>query len=168
MKHIFSIWHSVKPWKKFLEELESVDFDFLVDVRSVPFSRYNPQFNRYSMQKELWSKYIFKWNLLWWFDNISQDDFEEWIDFLSILAENKKVVFMCSEKDYNKCHRSYKIAPALLCKGFFVIHFSFLYKSSIVVLSISLSLRLRYFSFNIFTSKFDSCSIDLIFNNSLK
>ena len=122
MKQIYSIWHSVKKWDVFLKELEEVEFEFLIDVRSIPFSRFNPQFNRNRLEKELWNKYIFKGNQLWWFDDIPKDAFDEWIDFLSILAEKKKVVYMCSEKDYKICHRTNKIAPALLCKGFFVIH----------------------------------------------
>ena len=123
MKKIYSIGHSIKPWKIFLKELEEINFDFLVDVRSKPYSRWNPQFNRFNIEKELWNKYIYKWAILWWLDwNIAIEDFEEWIDFLSVLAENQKVVYMCAEKDYKKCHRFYKIAPALLCKGFFVIH----------------------------------------------
>src|SRR5215469_15829366 len=45
MSPIFTIGHSTRPIPDFVELLRQVSVDLLVDVRSVPRSRANPQFN---------------------------------------------------------------------------------------------------------------------------
>jgi uncharacterized protein (DUF488 family) len=42
---IFTIGHSTRPLAEFLPLLQEVNVDLLVDVRSIPRSRTNPQFN---------------------------------------------------------------------------------------------------------------------------
>jgi uncharacterized protein (DUF488 family) len=42
---IFTIGHSTRPITEFLTLLQEVGVDLLVDVRSIPRSRTNPQFN---------------------------------------------------------------------------------------------------------------------------
>ena len=58
MKHIYSIGHSIKPWGEFVQELENVNFDYLVDVRSKPYSKYCPQYNKNRIEEQLGDKYI--------------------------------------------------------------------------------------------------------------
>jgi uncharacterized protein (DUF488 family) len=42
---IFTIGHSTRPIAEFLTLLQEVGVDLLIDVRSIPRSRTNPQFN---------------------------------------------------------------------------------------------------------------------------
>jgi len=44
--HIFSIGHGNKTIDELISELKSFEIQFLVDIRSVPYSRINSQFNR--------------------------------------------------------------------------------------------------------------------------
>ena len=120
MTKIFSIWHSNQSFESFLEKIK--DIDLLVDVRSVPRSKYVPHFNRKNFEEKLWSKYIYMWDSLWWFDDIEEGKFLEWISELIELIKENKVVFMCTEKDYTKCHRFMKITPELEKRWLEVIH----------------------------------------------
>ena len=123
MKTIYSIGHSTKLWEDFIQELESVKYDYLVDVRSYPYSRFVPQYNQNRIKEKLWEKYIFMWDSLWGLDDdISFEKFMFWIEKLSNLTKDHVVVFFCSEKDYKKCHRFYKITPELEIRWFKVIH----------------------------------------------
>lgn len=123
MKVIYSIWHSTRTIEEFLFEINSVEFAYLIDVRSSPYSRFVPQYNKNRLQDLFWSKYIFMWDSLWWMDDdISFEKFMFWIEKLSNLTKDHVVVFFCSEKDYKKCHRFYKITPELEIRWFKVIH----------------------------------------------
>lgn len=123
MKVIYSIWHSTRTIQEFLFELNSVEFAYLIDVRSSPYSRFVPQYNKNRLQELFWSKYIFMWESLWGLDDeISYEKFMFWVDKLTALAKDYTVVFFCSEKDYKKCHRFYKITPELEIRWFKVIH----------------------------------------------
>ena len=53
MSSIHSIGHGNKPIELFLNELRSFNIKFLIDVRSRPYSKWNPQFNKHSLEKEL-------------------------------------------------------------------------------------------------------------------
>ena len=106
-----------------MQELESVKFDYLVDVRSYPYSRFVPQYNQNRIKEKLWEKYIFMWDTLGWMDEeISNDKFMCWIDKLSNLAEKSVVIFMCSEWKFKQCHRFQKLSPELEIRKFKVIH----------------------------------------------
>lgn len=123
MKIIYSIGHSTKPIEEFIFELNSVNFNYIVDVRSKPYSRFAPQYNKNRLQDLFWSKYIFAWNSLWWIDdNISYEKFIYWVEKLSALAKDHVLVFFCSERCHTKCHRFHKITPELTVRGFKVIH----------------------------------------------
>jgi uncharacterized protein (DUF488 family) len=46
MAHIFSIGHGNKDIETFIQELKSFDIGFLIDIRTKPFSKWNPDFNQ--------------------------------------------------------------------------------------------------------------------------
>ena len=43
---LYSIGHGNKSIETLIEELKHFDINFLIDIRSKPYSKYNPQFNR--------------------------------------------------------------------------------------------------------------------------
>src|SRR6185436_12599690 len=49
MSDLFTIGHSTWPPEKFLAMLRQHDINAIADVRSNPFSRWSPQFNRKSL-----------------------------------------------------------------------------------------------------------------------
>ncbi len=50
---VFTIGHSTRPLEEFIEILKAHGVQRIVDVRSVPRSRHNPQFNRESLARHL-------------------------------------------------------------------------------------------------------------------
>lgn len=123
---IYTIGHSNKPLKELQNLLVKNEIDVLVDVRTKPYSKYNPQFNRENIQYELRNEqrrkidYVFRGgNLGGLGQNVSWDiairQLIEW-------GATKKVCIMCSEADPLKCHRTITIQPDLEKAGAEVVH----------------------------------------------
>ena len=55
---IFTIGHSTRAWLVFLDLLRAYDIKRVIDVRSIPRSRHNPQFNRETLSTKLRSARI--------------------------------------------------------------------------------------------------------------
>src|ERR1700675_1189850 len=53
MPAVLTIGHSNRTWKEFLEILRAHRVERVIDVRSIPRSRRNPQFNRVALSKKL-------------------------------------------------------------------------------------------------------------------
>jgi Protein of unknown function, DUF488 len=58
MATVFTIGHSTRSYGEFLEILRAHGIKRVVDVRSIPRSRHNPQFNREVLSKKLRSARI--------------------------------------------------------------------------------------------------------------
>lgn len=123
--HIFSIGHGSKDIKELILELQSFNIEFLVDIRSKPYSKFYTQFNqgflRYSVE-EYHIKYGYMGNLLGGlplddtcytdgkvdYSKLKTKDF--FIEGLKRLqhANNKEfnVCILCSESNPQECHRS--------------------------------------------------------------
>ncbi len=130
---LFSIGHGQKPLEEFYEELISFGIQFVIDVRSTPFSKWAPQYN----QKEI-ANYLKNHNIVYaYMGNIiggrpineSCYDSEGHFDYEKMAQEpsfkegikrlvnaNEKrfnVAVMCSESDPSLCHRSKLIGREL-------------------------------------------------------
>jgi uncharacterized protein (DUF488 family) len=124
--------------------LQSHGITRLVDVRTVPRSRRNPQFNRDALPKSLqavgigyehmeglgglrpalphssntgWENSAFRG----YADYMQTAEFEASLDSLIDLAGQEHVAIMCAEAVYWRCHRSL-IADALTVRGIQVEH----------------------------------------------
>lgn len=123
MKMIYSLGHSLRSLDELEAIIQSINFDYLIDVRTKPFSRFVPHFNKPVLEKVFGSKYLFMGRYLGGLDDdLPEEKFIEGIEFVCQLAKTKKLVLMCSEKDYKKCHRHQKIEPELRLRGFNVTH----------------------------------------------
>ena len=141
---IFKIGHSTRTLEDLVGLLQAYGVRLVVDVRSIPRSRRNPQFNQeklsadlkeseidYVRLKELgglrhpkldsqnkgWRNESFRG----FADYMQTPDFEAGINELIKLAGNGPVVIMCAEAVPWRCHRSL-IADALLVRGISVEH----------------------------------------------
>ena len=59
---LFTIGHGIHRIDKFIQLLEDNGVMVLVDVRTTPYSRFNPQFNREELQRsfsEHWIEYAY-------------------------------------------------------------------------------------------------------------
>src|SRR5687767_4784038 len=52
-KEIFTVGHSIHPIDRFINLLVRNQIEVVADVRSSPFSKFNPQFNRDELQASL-------------------------------------------------------------------------------------------------------------------
>jgi uncharacterized protein (DUF488 family) len=126
---IFTIGHSNHPWEAFLSLLQRHGITALADVRSSPFSAYNPQYNRETLARALGDvgvAYVFLGNELGArrsedecfvngrvrFDRVARSAlFRQGILRLQDGREKYDIALMCAERDPLECHRS-----GLICR----------------------------------------------------
>ena len=131
---LYSIGHGNKKIQDFIDEIKSFNIQYLLDIRSKPYSKWNPQFNQAQLEIELKNhgiKYVFVGDTLGGLpDDRSCYDVDgrvvyDWIkekDFFKsgmtrlTVANNKRVnlAIMCSESKPEECHRSKLIGQELL------------------------------------------------------
>jgi uncharacterized protein (DUF488 family) len=139
---IFTIGHSTRRIDEFIELLHMHDVEEVVDVRSIPMSRHNPQFNRDALKHSLKGngiryKHLKKLgglrhsrkdsiNLGWrnlsfrgYADYMSTPEFSEGLEALMKIASSRETAIMCAEAVPWRCHRSL-VADALIKKGWLV------------------------------------------------
>lgn len=141
-KAIYSIGHGTRSAEDFLALLQKFKIKYLIDVRSVPHSAYNPQFNQLALSAFLEQNnvhYVFMgdalggrpkdslcYNLNGKVDyNIvkTKSFFTKGISRLKTAYDkNIPVAFMCSEYKPEHCHRSRLIASTLYEQGIHVMH----------------------------------------------
>jgi uncharacterized protein (DUF488 family) len=136
---ILTIGHSVHPIEEFLELLAAHGIEQLIDVRTIPKSRRNPQFNQDALAATLPDAHIRyehmpglgglrhpredSINSAWrndsfrgYADYMQTPAFAENIDSLLATSADTRTVIMCAEALPWRCHRSL-IADALLARG---------------------------------------------------
>lgn len=126
-KVVYLIGHGNMKLDEFLELLKEKKVDMLVDVRSAPFSKYVPHFNKEQLaeflpkrnidyvhmgilggrQRESFDKYM------------NTNEFKKGIGLLQEGINGYTAAIMCSEIDYRKCHRRF-IGSKLADEGFIV------------------------------------------------
>ena len=136
---IFTIGHSTRPIKAFVRLLKAHGVQRVIDVRTIPRSRHNPQFNRDQLSPALhrvrihyrhlaglgglrharpdsinagWRNASFRGYADYMQTQQFDDSLRRCIDF----AKRERVVLMCAEAVPWRCHRSL-IADALLARG---------------------------------------------------
>ena len=141
---ILTIGHSTRPIDEFIELLRRNGVERLVDIRTIPRSRRNPQFNSEALAKSLEDKgigYVHlkelgglrhprhdSLNTGWrnagfrgYADYLQTAEFEEALRRLLELCEGKRCAAMCAEAVPWRCHRSL-LADALVARGIPVEH----------------------------------------------
>ncbi|MEN6449767.1 MAG: DUF488 domain-containing protein [Thermoguttaceae bacterium] len=143
-KLVLTIGHSTRDLETFIGLLHGHDVTCVIDVRTVPRSRHNPQFNKESLPGALHAAGIAYEHILglgglrhthadspnkgWrnasfrgYADYMQTDRFEESLEMLIARAIKDRVVLMCAETVPWRCHRSL-IADALSVRGIPVEH----------------------------------------------
>ena len=122
---IYTIGHSNRSLDEFVTRLKDYDIERLVDVRTRPYSRFCPWFNKNSLNEQLATfgiVYDFKGDRLGGFgENL---DYDGAIAELVELAKTERIAIMCSEADFKKCHRHTMIKPDLVKHSVKVEHIS--------------------------------------------
>lgn len=142
--NIFTIGHSTRTLEAFVDLLRAHEVTRVVDVRTIPRSRRNPQFNHDTLPRALHGRKIHYTHLAalgglrharkdslntgWqnasfrgFADYMQTDEFDKGIGKLVELARKETVAVMCAEAVPWRCHRSL-IADALFVRGIAVRH----------------------------------------------
>ena len=111
---LYTIGHSNHPIERFLALLAEPGIEVLIDVRSYPGSRYNPQFNRKRLEAALAEQGIeYRWmgGHLGGRDGVSVEspEFVSDMDAVLALAAERNVAITCSEGKPQSCHRASKL-----------------------------------------------------------
>lgn len=137
---IYTIGHSNHAIEKFLELLQRHQVEAVADVRSNPYSRWNPQYNRENLQSSLKAvgiHYVFLGRELGvrsenpdcyvegrlQYDLLAKTDlFQAGIARLKEGASKYRVALMCAEREPLECHRTILVARELETRGFNILH----------------------------------------------
>jgi len=143
---IFVVGHSTRTIESFMDLLKAHSVDLLVDIRTIPKSRHNPQFNEDALKKKLNDnkiRYLHmkglgglrhsdknSINLGWrnlsfrgFADYMQTKDFDFSLRELIALSKKHTVAIMCAEGNPFRCHRSL-VADALLVRHVKALHIS--------------------------------------------
>lgn len=141
---LWTIGHSTRPIDEFIGLLGARGIQQLVDVRTIPRSRHNPQFNTDALAnslKQAGLSYIHlphlgglriakndSINLGWrnasfrgYADYMQTEEFQRAIEELMAYGKDQRTAIMCAEAVPWRCHRSL-IADALVTHGWHVNH----------------------------------------------
>src|SRR5262249_44809331 len=128
---LFTIGHSTHSLEVFVELLTHHGVTALADVRSAPFSRFNPQFNKDALARGLNARgirYVFlgrelgaRANDSSLYENgrvryarLAQTDlFKQGIARVIQGATEHRIALMCAERDPLECHRTLLVSRAL-------------------------------------------------------
>lgn len=141
---VYTVGHSTRELSVFLELLKSHGIKQLVDVRTIPRSLKNPQYNAEALAQALHAasiRYVHLGALGGWrrpardsintgwrnasfrgfADYMQSAEFEKGLERLLNLASARPAAIMCAEAVPWRCHRSL-IADALMVRGARVMH----------------------------------------------
>jgi len=143
---VYTIGHSNRPIADFLALLEAYGVRKVVDVRTIPKSRHNPQFNQEELRKSLaragiryrhlkalgglrhalrdsvnmgWRNLSFRG----FADYMQTEEFDHGLELLEAIARRQPTTVMCAEGNPWRCHRSL-IADALTKRKWQVLEIS--------------------------------------------
>jgi uncharacterized protein (DUF488 family) len=133
---IFSVGHSNHEWDRFLALLSGAGVSAVADVRSSPYSKRWPQYNKHPLEESLRANdlvYVYLGDLLGGrpaardlYDVDGRADYEKiratpafqrGVERLLLGAEDYRVAMLCGEEDPLDCHRGLMITPALVALG---------------------------------------------------
>ncbi|HEX9124086.1 MAG TPA: DUF488 domain-containing protein [Actinomycetota bacterium] len=141
---IWTIGHGTRPVEVFLDLLAGAGVRRLVDVRTVPGSRRNPQFGREALSAALGTAGIaYEWrkslgglrrprgdsphtairnaSFRGYADHMESEEFGQGLRWLTDTSRDLPTAVMCAESLWWRCHRR-MIADALTVRGWRVVH----------------------------------------------
>lgn len=138
---VYTIGHSIHPVHEFISLLKKAHIDAVADVRSIPYSRWQPQFNQDSLRKSLAEEriaYVFlglelggrgtgdavrdEHGRVQYCKIADTLDFRDGLRRVRSGSERMNIALMCAESDPLECHRGILVSRILTAQGISVIH----------------------------------------------
>ena len=136
---VFTLGHSTLPIERFIAVLQTYGIERLADIRTIPRSRHNPQFNDTTLANSLTAQHLEyvhikalgglrrarkdSPNTGWrnggfrgYADYMQTEEFQDALEVLIHMSRRKRVAIMCAEAVPWRCHRSL-VADALCVRG---------------------------------------------------
>jgi uncharacterized protein (DUF488 family) len=135
MQPIYTLGYGQRSIYEFIDLLKQYGIQRLVDIRSHPVSRWNPQFRKNALANWLTDagiEYVWMGDTLggkpsdpglWEGDALNldvleaQDWFQESIGELRAMAEGTRIAIMCAELRPQSCHRVWMVGQVLHERG---------------------------------------------------
>jgi uncharacterized protein (DUF488 family) len=141
---IYTVGHSTRRFDELVELLRAHGVERLVDIRRIPYSRFNPQFNREEMERGMPATGILYEHLealggrrppqevidrakscsersRGFSEYMKSDVFRHGLERIIALSASEEIALMCAEANPAHCHR-YWVADALVARGHAVRH----------------------------------------------
>ena len=137
---VLTIGHSNHPLDVFVALLRQHGVTTLADVRSAPYSRFNPHFNRKRLESALQAHgiaYVYLGHALGGrpddpacyedgrvrYDRLAQTSlYHEGLERVVENARSERIALMCAEKEPLDCHRTLLVGRSLVERGMGVAH----------------------------------------------
>lgn len=138
---VYTVGHSTHSIEYFVDLLTKNKVDVVADVRSSPYSRFNPQFNKETLAASLREhciKYVFLGDEFGarsldrscyidgkvQYDRLAKTElFRSGVERVRLgVDRGYKMALMCAEKDPLDCHRTVLVSRNLEKEGFNVVH----------------------------------------------
>ena len=137
---IYTIGHSTHEAEKFVSLLQQHRVNLLIDVRSIPYSRWNPQYNRENLIETLQEHSIdyeflgqelgarseaptcYENNRVSYKKLANTSLFQSGIEKIRQLADCRTLALVCAEKEPLDCHRTILVARTLETDEYDVLH----------------------------------------------
>jgi uncharacterized protein (DUF488 family) len=136
---VFTLGHSTLPIESFVALLRTYGIEQLIDIRTIPGSRHNPQFNEIALANRLGQEHLeyvhmralgglrrarkdspnTGWrneNFRGYADYMQTEAFQDALESLIHMSRQRRVAIMCAEAVPWRCHRSL-VADALNVRG---------------------------------------------------
>lgn len=139
-KTILTIGYSNVDFNVFLEKAKKANITAIADVRSTPYSKYTPQFNREAVKESLKEHdiaYVYVGNMIggwpksdeYYTDGIADytkmvndKTFNDGLERIIKGSEKYNIALACSEQNPFTCHRFLLVSRELLRRGYDVRH----------------------------------------------
>ena len=141
MTPVYTIGYGARTLEEFVGALKANDVEYLIDVRTAPYSKFKPEFSKELLQHHLERagiRYVFMGDTLGGqprdaccqtdgkvdYDKVRvQPFFAEGLKRVQqAFVQQHRIVLMCSEGKPEQCHRSKLIGEALTAAGVPVCH----------------------------------------------
>ena len=137
---VYTVGHSTHAIETFIELLRSNEVTAVADVRSSPYSRFNPQFNKEELERALKDKkiaYVYLGRELGArssdpdcykegrvsYRRLAQTElFRTGLERVCKGVQSHRVALMCAEKEPLDCHRTILVSRELVAEGVRVCH----------------------------------------------
>lgn len=137
---VWTVGHSNHPIERFVDLLVGAGITAVADVRSRPWSRRHPQYNREALARSLKDSgvaYVFLGGELGarstdpvaWHDGrvdyerlAAMPSFRSGLDRVEAGAATHRIALMCAEREPLDCHRTVLVSRHLVARGISVMH----------------------------------------------